>query len=250
MPCWLYFSRATNMAMHDLTSFIRPPSNLKCLLGLNLKYIPRQKITPNDLLDTHNRFSKTVYTQDYYNNNPQPTEMCSNNTYNPKLHIPSHWTPPDWMVSKLTVERTNIFNTCLSNIFKRKVTSPNLSTQQLLILRKLRAKKEFVIVKADKNLGPCILETEAYIKYALNDHLKCENTYKRISFNAATTHMTQVRKKVNRFLYQHRKTLPAEDIKYIRKRTKEVENPFPQLYLLMKVHKTPLKTRPVVSCSG
>ena len=62
--------------------------------------------------------------------------------------------------------------------------------------------------------------------------------------------MAEVKKKVNKFLYKHRNNLSGEEKKYIRKHTKDCENPFPQLYLLMKVHKTPLKTRPVVSCSG
>ena len=52
MPTWLYFSRSSNMAMHDLTTFRKPPSNIKSLLGLNLKFIPRPKFTTHDLDDT------------------------------------------------------------------------------------------------------------------------------------------------------------------------------------------------------
>ena len=62
--------------------------------------------------------------------------------------------------------------------------------------------------------------------------------------------MEMVRKRINKFLYQHRKTLPRESIRYIRTKTKECTDMFPKLYLLMKVHKKPIKTRPVVSCSG
>ena len=34
-----YFNRPTNMAFHELTSYLSPPKNLRSLLGLGLKFI-------------------------------------------------------------------------------------------------------------------------------------------------------------------------------------------------------------------
>jgi hypothetical protein len=35
MPTWLYHSRPTRMAFNDLTTRMKPPRNLRSLLGLN-----------------------------------------------------------------------------------------------------------------------------------------------------------------------------------------------------------------------
>ena len=250
MPTWLYFSRPTNMAMHDLTTFRKPPPNLKCLLGLNLKFIPRRRFTTDNLDNSFQRFRQQVYIQDFYRNNPTDPRDEEPSTYNPKLHIPTHWLPSIWKVSDTTVNRTNEFLYYTEKLFFKKQCTSNLSTSQLNILKQLRKKEHFVIVKADKNLGPCIIETETYIKYAINDHLHCRVTYKKLSKTSANTHMVGVRKRIQKFLYQHRKSLPKQSIRFIRTKTKECTDPFPKLYLLMKVHKSPLKTRPVVSCSG
>ena len=236
--------------MHDLTISKKPPPNLRCLLGLNLKFIPRRRFTTSDLSETQNRFKQQIYLQDYYLHNPVDRDNDDQTQYNPKLHIRTHWMPAVWKVSQTTVHRTDAFLHSLKQLFKKKQCTPNLSSTQLLLLKKLRSKTDFIITKADKNLGPCILETDTYIQYALQDHLNDRSTYKLLSKNAAETHMTNVRKLVNKFVEKYKKHLSKTEIKFIRKHTKDCTDPFPKLYLLMKVHKTPLKTRPVVSCSG
>ena len=238
--------------MHDLTTKKKPPNNLRALLGLNLKFIPRQRFTTNDTLESTNRLRKSVYIQDYYLTNPPAESYLPTDArdFDPKLHIPTHWRPPDWMVSKLTMERTNQFASKIDKLFTKRNSSPNLSTSQLVLLKQLRQKNEFLIAKADKNLGPCVIETEEYIKLAFRDHLNCKSTYERFSARSASNYMANVRKKINSFLYRHRNCFTKVAKKFIRVKTKECDDPFPQLYLLMKVHKTPMKTRPVVSCSG
>ena len=238
------------MALHDLTTKNKPPSNLKLLLGLNLKFIPRRRFTTTDLTDTNKRFKQQVFLQDYYLNNPPDSSNEDTSTFNSKLHIPTHWTPSPWKITPSVVTHTDNFLQEVGSLFRQKQCTPNLSFSQLHLLKYLRKKQDFVVVKADKNLGPCILESDQYIQYALTDHLNCRNTYKKLSLDSATKHMEIVHKKIRSFLYKHRKNLPSNDLKYIRRKTKECTDYFPKLYLLMKVHKKPLKTRPVVSCSG
>ena len=238
------------MAMHELTSYIQPPPNIKSLLGLNLKFIPRRSSTTDDLEQSIQRFSQQVFIKDFYRNNPPEINTEESTHFNKKLHIPTHWMPPTWKITKSVVEKTECFTNSLTRIFTKKHSPSNLSVSQQHLLKKLLTKQDFVIAKADKNLGPCIIERDAYIRFAIQDHLKCKNTYRKMSYQVAISHMAEVRKKINKFLYKHRDTLNATEKKFIRKRTKEVDDPFPVLYLLMKVHKTPLKTRPVVSCSG
>ena len=251
MPAWIYFSKATNMAMHDLTSYIKPPSNLKSLLGLNLKFIPKKKYSTYDLTESIQRFTQQIYIRDYYLRNPPVSGPDDSEPFNKKLHIPTHWMPPTWQIAKDVVDKTEKFTSSLQQLFRKRRSYSNLSVSQQNLLQKLMSKKDFVIAKADKNLGPCIIEKDAYIRFAIQDHLRCKQTYNKLSYNLAISHMADVRKKINKFLYKHRKTLTPIEKKFIRKRTKDVaDDPFPVLYLLMKVHKTPLKTRPVVSCSG
>ena len=120
MPTWLYFSRSTNMALHDLTTTKKPPSNLKLLLGLNLKFIPRRRFTTTDLSDTIKRFKQQVFLQDYYLNNPSDNNTEDVSTFNPKLHIPTHWLPSPWKITPSVVTRTDEFLQKISTLFHKK----------------------------------------------------------------------------------------------------------------------------------
>ena len=103
MPTWQYFTRASNMAIHDLTTSRKPPPNLKCLLGLILKFIPRRRFTTYDLDETFHRFRQQVFIQDYYLNNPNDDNLDeTRKAHNPKLHIPTHWEPAVSLPLKIT----------------------------------------------------------------------------------------------------------------------------------------------------
>ena len=93
-------------------------------------------------------------------------------------HIPTHWIPSPWKVTPSVVTKTDNFLQEVSSLFRQKLCTPNLSVSQLHLLKYLRKKQDFVIAKADKKLGPCVIETDKYIKYALEDHLNCRETYK------------------------------------------------------------------------
>ena len=45
MPTWYYFSRPSNLALHDFTKQHKPEKNLRSLLGLGLKFIPTPSLT-------------------------------------------------------------------------------------------------------------------------------------------------------------------------------------------------------------
>ena len=109
--------------------------------------------------------------------------------------------------------------------------------------------KSIVIVKTDKNLGPAIMDTDTYIRKALDEHL-LTNAYRRLSPEEAENGISSIRSSIQDFLNNF--NIPNNDKTYIKRwlELKSNADPYSYFYLLVKVHKTPWKTRPIVSGSG
>ena len=106
------------------------------------------------------------------------------------------------------------------------------------------------ILSADKNLGPVAMDTSTYINYAFKDHLNDTATYRRLTPEEAATNMQSTAENINFFLLSFEKGLCKHSYNFIERSTNENLQSPSFMYLLAKVHKTPLKTRAIISYSG
>lgn len=117
-------------------------------------------------------------------------------------------------------------------------------------LTELRDNKDIIITNADKNMGICIVSAQAYIEEGLRQ-LSDPNTYERVT----------EKPNLNLVLGLIRNLLATSNVLYADPKKKTLTKPaeyilqlenHPALrmgmfYMLMKVHKTPITGRPIVS---
>ena len=178
-----YWNRPVNLAFHDLTTKISPPPNLRSLLGLGLKFVPTPICTTTFININQEGLGLPFLTRSlrlrcFFCAQGDPPE---NMEYNPKLHVPSEWEPPGNFFPPILQRRLSQFNIKLRKIFQPRKIKPNLSSVHHNTLRYLRQQKDFIIAHCDKNLGPAIIERDAYIRLAFRDHLQDNTTYRRLS---------------------------------------------------------------------
>ena len=254
MPTWYYFTRPINFAFHDCTLSATPPANLRSLLGLGLKFVPTPRFTtsPTDLAKpdgTLEKFNRSFKLHVYFGSTPIDNE---NNDYNPKMYVKSHWTPPDWSIPTNLMRRHDAFSNDINRLFrKQKRGSANLMSHQRRALSWLRRQDTFLIVNCDKNLGPAIMERTTYIQMAYRDHLNDPLIYRRLSAAEIPTQNTRLKALLSAWTTKHYKMLTIPERRFLKQFATESTDVFNTFYLLLKVHKPPpLKSRPVVSCSG
>ena len=247
MPTWTYFNRPTNMAFHDLTTRLKPPPNLRSLLGLSLKFIPnpRYNVSWDDYKNiTIPKLIRDLKVKIFFADTPPDPD------FNQRMYAPSDWKPPEQLMPQSLTRRLDNLESALKEIVKKKKGKQNLMNHQREALSYLRKQKDFLIVQCDKNLGPAIIEREEYIKFAIIDHLSDHNTYQRLSQRESERKAIYLRDQIRSWTKTHKRVISKSEKKFILHNLDQNTAPFAAFYLMMKVHKTPLATRPIVSCSG
>lgn len=254
MSPWAYFNRPTNMAFHDLTTKINPPKNLRALLGLSLKFIPCPRYnTPWSTYEniTLPRFNRDLRLKAFMAGHLDDTDNAEN-PFNARLYVRSGWDPPDHLFPfpRELPRRLNAFQAFLQSTVTRKKCTPNLLPHQRKALNYLRNQTSLLVVQCDKNLGPAIIEREEYIKLVLRDHLSDSSTYQQLSPMQAELEERRIKYSLNAWIMKHKKILTKNELRFLQHHLDTNKEPFATFYATMKVHKQPLKTRPIVSCSG
>lgn len=179
------------------------------------------------------------------------------------LFIRSNWKPDDNEIPMEFRSRVSHFITETQRLFKRSRCPSNLVPLQTTALIALQQRRDLIVWKTDKNLGPAIIERDTYVKRALLEHLLDKSTYRQLSENVANGRIKAIRKIVNKFIskyfpapargYQSNEEPRVKANRIFLERSildEHVKDPFAYFYMLAKIHKNPWTTRPIVSCSG
>jgi hypothetical protein len=115
------------------------------------------------------------------------------------------------------------------------------------MLQEIRRNPDITIMAADKNLGPVGINTSQYIEWGMK-HLSDKSTYNILTNEEASEAAKTLSKEIFDWTCRFSKTLDIDTVKYIRHQLdKTSKDPFRYFYLLVKLHKSPISTRPVCS---
>jgi hypothetical protein len=94
---------------------------------------------------------------------------------------------------------------------KRRYATTNLTTIQQNLLHDLQHSDRFIIVPADKNLGPVIMERDIYINAVLS-LLQDKDNYKQLTSTQAKLDMQLLQEMLSKWLEKYSSSIDKRDL--------------------------------------
>ena len=245
-PTGVYLSHFTNKKFHDLTTKKSIPAAAATVLGFGLKFIPvpKKSIKQDDVDEAIKRFNRDFYLKVFFADSDDDDDDDEDPIE--KLRVNSVW-KPDQPPHKIT-QRIGEFEHAIDRNFRPQRGKSNLTKFQANILQDIRSNQDIIIAHADKNLGPVGIDTEQYIRWALDEHLSDATTYVKISEADAIKASNDLFTEIYQWTRTAGMSLSQDARTYIRYWIQKNRfDPFGYFYLTIKIHKNPVSTRPVCS---
>ena len=238
---FLQLFQRSSTAYHNLCTQLTPPLGTERLLWLGLKFCIQRPIPKPNIEAYIERLTYDIRTKYMF-------AGADDGTYDPKLYLPSQeFSPKKTPIAiELAIQEFH-YKLRQLNALNAKPRRYNLSPTLRRILKDLKTNKQFFITPTDKNLGPAILECTVYKERCLKDHLLDRKTYRRLTALTAFQKLRDSSKQMFKLIQAYKEVLPEHELTYF-ERSFSIQTRIPQFYTIPKVHKTPWKTRPIVSC--
>ena len=134
--------------------------------------------------------------------------------------------------------------------YQKKDIVANLTTMQAALCKKLKKGSEYKVVLADKNCGAGIIETEYYTEKGVTEHLNNAEVYQKMYKGVAFAHLKGVEMLIDSFINKFQDSMSDAEYIYLKRALKKYSGKMFWFYMTVKVHKNPIKYRPIVATCG
>jgi len=221
------------------------PKAIKSVLGLSHNFIVNPSFTfDGDFDKMLNRLERDIHLKVFFADEPWD--------YNPPpLYVKSTWRPKYSSIPAEVDRRLAAYFRSIRRLFVRTKARSNLLPFQHRLLAWLKSQTEYLIARTDKGLGPCAVEFVRYVHDGLV-HLNDTSTYQPMTEEDAWAHARETYLLIFNWTLEWSRRpknwLDKSSKDYIQLHLqRNMKDPFGYFYLMYKVHKSPLKTRPVLS---
>ena len=237
----LYKSHQT--AYHDLCTSKKPPDDTGQLLWNGLKFCVEKPIPKPNVRDTCQRLKRDIRLKYFWSK----LGVRDSGSFCSKLYKPSGFTPPkaNPTIEKALADFQKEISKAVTENLLGLPRKHNIPTGPRKLLSTLPENKDFIVLPADKGLGPVIMERPFYKQKAL-DHLQDNKTYKRLSKRSAERRMHAAEYQFKLLIQANKKVLTEDEWTYFQRCFTETRRT-PQGYWMPKVHKNPTEYRPIIS---
>lgn len=248
-----YSGQIRNLGYHNLSTSRILTGEESLVLSLGLGFIPTPPSDKDDtFLESFTIFEKKVRLQKEILSK-EPFLSLKDSIIPIKGRTPSTFNP---LKASSTIEQyldearanllSSLVNNPLSSLQRQRVNYPSFFKHTI---NELRSDEDIVIAPSDKNLGLCIIDRLWYLE-AANKHLSNTLTYKRITEEPIVQDIyTQLRNILHEadVLFSGNNGKLTTLAGYLLTLENDLSVRLCKFYLLIKIHKSPISSRPICS---